>query len=470
MAGVLVGRRGARLAALDAALILVALVIAAWVDRPSAGVRIVAEVLVHWTGATVMGLTVHLLTFYIFELYNLRLDFRRSVNLLRVVTAVAFASVAIALASFVFPLWGFSRPLFALHAVLVTLFTVATRRAVSAQAADHMPRERALLVTVGAVPDDVVEEFFQNPESRYHMVGSVPVSAARPNLKLTPSKPSSIPPPVGTVDDSEEALAREGARHLVVAGIDRLPQDAAVALLRLKERGVEVHDLNDLYQALSARIPLGLVDDRYFLRVAAFTRDTRPELSNLLRVADIVGALALTLLSLPLAALAWVGIKLTMPGPVLYAQERVGKDEVPYVLYKFRSMRTDAEKDGPRWAAGADDPRVTRFGRFLRRTRIDELPQLWNVLVGDMSLVGPRPERAFFVADLRRQIPYYHLRFQVKPGVTGWAQVNYRYGASLDDTRVKLSYDLFYVQERSVLLYTLTLVKTITTVLFKPGS
>jgi lipopolysaccharide/colanic/teichoic acid biosynthesis glycosyltransferase len=132
-------------------------------------------------------------------------------------------------------------------------------------------------------------------------------------------------------------------------------------------------------------------------------------------------------------------------------------------------MRLDAEKDGPRWATQNDD-RVTPFGRFLRRTRIDELPQLWNVLRGDMSLVGPRPERAVFVSQLSREVPYYALRFQIRPGLTGWAQVNYRYGASVDDTRVKLSYDLFYIQGRSLSLFAVTLLKTVQTVLFKPGS
>jgi len=283
-------------------------------------------------------------------------------------------------------------------------------------------------------------------------------------------KLSSIPPPVGTVHDCEEALTREGARCLIVAGIDRLPRDAATELLRLKDRGVEVHDLNDLYRDLSGRIPLDLVDHRYFLREPAFTRDTDPVLSNLTRVFDLITALVLMALSSPLWLIAAVGIKVTMPGPVFYSQERVGKGEAPYTVYKFRSMRLDAEKNGPQWAAGQTDPRVTPFGRLLRRSRVDELPQLWNVLIGDMSLVGPRPERAVFVAELKKEIPYYGLRFQVKPGVTGWAQVNYRYGASVEDTRVKLSYDLFYVQHRSIALYLVTLIKTVTTVIFKPGS
>lgn len=474
MAALRLGRLSTRIALMDVGLILSSLILSAWLERPFVGLRIVAEFLFHWTGATMIGLTLHLLTFYVFELYNLELDFRKSIPAFRVVVAVLVAGVFIALASFVLPIWGLTRPIFLVHGLTLTTFMLVSRWWLSGRTRTRVPPIRALLVTVGVTPDEVVEEFFRNPESRYHMVGSVPVSAVPQSLKhstpISVVKASSIPPPVGTVHDCEEALAREHARCLIVAGIDRLPRDAANELLRLKEHGIEVHDLCDLYRDLSGRIPLALVDTRYFLREPAFTRDTAPILSNLTRVLDIVGALVLLVLSAPLWLAAFLGIKLTMPGPVFYKQERVGKGEVPYILYKFRSMRLDAEKDGPRWASGVTDPRVTPFGRFLRRTRIDELPQLWNVLLGDMSLVGPRPERPVFVSELKKEIPYYSLRFQVKPGVTGWAQVNYRYGASIEDTRVKLSYDLFYVQYRSIALYLITLIKTITTVIFKPGS
>jgi exopolysaccharide biosynthesis polyprenyl glycosylphosphotransferase len=446
-------------------MIVAALFLSALFVRPSAGLSIIEEILVDWTGATTIALTLHLLTFYVLELYNLRLDFRSIANTLRVVAAVAIAGIFVALASFAVPEWGFSRRLFVYHGVLLTVFAVVNRRVVTRAHTTRRDQQRALLVTVGATPQEIVDEFFQNPESAWALVGTVAVDVAQQG-----AEPSTLPPPVGTIEECERALARSGARHLIVAGIDRLPQSAAEELLRLKSRGIEVHDLVDLYEALAARLPLGLIDDRYFLRVPAFTRDTQPVLSNLTRLLDVGVALVLAVLALPLMALAVIGIKLTMPGPVFFAQERVGEDEVPYTVYKFRSMHLDAERDGPQYARGPSDPRVTPFGRFLRRSRIDELPQLWNVFVGDMSLVGPRPERPVFVEELKREIPYYALRFQVKPGLTGWAQVNYRYGSSIDDTRVKLSYDLFYVQARSVPLFALTLLKTVTTVLFKPGS
>jgi len=185
---------------------------------------------------------------------------------------------------------------------------------------------------------------------------------------------------------------------------------------------------------------------------------------------DIAGSLALLVLTLPLSLLTALAIKLDSPGPVFYRQARVGKDGRVFTLYKFRSMRADAEAaGGPRWAAKGDR-RVTRVGRFIRLTRIDEIPQALNVLAGDMSLVGPRPERPEFVAELAAVIPHYNDRARVRPGITGWAQVNYPYGASVEDARMKLSYDLYYVKHRSLFLDLLILIATVRVVLFQEGS
>ena len=176
------------------------------------------------------------------------------------------------------------------------------------------------------------------------------------------------------------------------------------------------------------------------------------------------------LLAMPVMLLAALCIRLESRGPVLYRQERTGKNGRPFQVVKFRSMRVDAEVDGqPRWAT-ADDDRITRVGRFIRRTRIDELPQLLCVLKGDMSLVGPRPERPYFVEQLTRQIPFYAVRHSVKPGVTGWAQVRYQYGASVEDSQNKLQYDLYYVKNHSLLLDLRTLVETVRVVLTGQGA
>jgi len=185
---------------------------------------------------------------------------------------------------------------------------------------------------------------------------------------------------------------------------------------------------------------------------------------------DIAGSLALLVLTLPVSLIAAAAIRLDSPGPVLYRQERAGRGGRVFTLYKFRSMRADAESAGaPRWASKGD-PRVTRVGRFLRLTRIDEIPQALNVLRGDMALVGPRPERPAFVATLAAAIPHYEDRARVRPGITGWAQVNYPYGASVEDARMKLAYDLYYVKHRSLFLDVLILIATVRVVLFQEGS
>ena len=192
--------------------------------------------------------------------------------------------------------------------------------------------------------------------------------------------------------------------------------------------------------------------------------------ATLRRGMDIAGSLAILTFTLPLLVLTAIAIRLDSAGPILYRQERVGLGGRTFSLLKFRSMRPDAEAGGaPRWAARHDD-RVTRVGRFIRLTRIDEIPQAINVLRGDMSLVGPRPERPVFVEQLGRLIPHYHDRASVRPGITGWAQVNYPYGASVEDARMKLAYDLYYIGRRSLFLDLLILVATVRVILFQEGS
>lgn len=467
MSGIYFGRKPTLLAALDVLMIVASLVASFIVRFRHFQNDLVSKILDDWTGATLVVITVHLLAFYVFELYSIELDFRRVGNVFRSVGAVAFSSSVVAVASFVVPRWGFGRGLFFLHAILLALLTATSRAIFSRLAQSRTPTEKALLVTNGPVSPDVITEMSTNLESRFLVVGTVPVSAEAPMPKA--GERTLTPPPMGALRDTEAVLKREGAVNIIVANIDTLPQEAARELLRLKTKGIEVHELSAIFEKLSGRIPLEHVSDSYFLRVPAFTGDTRPMLSNFLRVLDVIVSVVLMILSSPLWVLAFVGIKLTMPGPVFYSQERVGKDEKIYTIHKFRSMGVDAEKGGAKWATPGD-PRVTPFGRFMRRTRIDELPQIWNVLKGDMSLVGPRPERRVFVDQLKQEIPFYGLRFGIKPGLTGWAQVMYRYGASVDDTKIKLSYDLYYIQERSVLLFALILLKTVQTVLFKPGS
>lgn len=238
-------------------------------------------------------------------------------------------------------------------------------------------------------------------------------------------------------------------------------------LLMCRSMGVRVHDMSAFYEMTHAEVPLESLKASWLIYGPGFVQgDLRRTLK---RIFDVAVSAPLLLLASPLMLITALAIRLESRGPVIYRQERVGLLGRPFTCLKFRSMVVDAERDGvARWAA-RNDSRVTRVGRFIRDTRIDELPQLWSVLKGDMSMVGPRPERPTFVAQLREQIPFYDLRHTVKPGLTGWAQVRYTYGDSLDAARRKHQFDLYYVKNNSLLLDLMVLVETISVVLFREG-
>lgn len=237
---------------------------------------------------------------------------------------------------------------------------------------------------------------------------------------------------------------------------------------QLAEAGISVLDRAEFIERATGRVDFATLAPDW-LASARGAQDHRLE-AFVRRSLDIALGVALLLFTFPLLVATALAIKLDSPGPVFYRQERVGKGGRPYTLFKFRSMRTDAEATGaPVWAT-QQDARVTRVGRFIRLTRIDEIPQVFNVLKGDMAFVGPRPERPGFVEKLAAVIPHYDDRHCVKPGITGWAQVNYPYGASVEDARQKLAYDLYYVRRRSLFLDLLIIVATVRVVLFQEGS
>jgi exopolysaccharide biosynthesis polyprenyl glycosylphosphotransferase len=264
---------------------------------------------------------------------------------------------------------------------------------------------------------------------------------------------------------SPERLRCQRVRTVIAAAPDEIPQPVRVAL---RKAGIElVRDVEFLEHQL-ARVDTDHITAGWVARSNG-AREGRAE-AMLRRAFDILLGTILVLATLPLLLLTALAVKLDSPGPVLYRQERVGRDGRVFTLFKFRSMRVDAEAEGaPIWASRRDD-RVTRVGRVIRLTRIDEIPQVLNVLRGDMAFVGPRPERPTFVEKLGAIIPHYHDRAIVKPGITGWAQVNYPYGASVEDARMKLAYDLYYVRRRSLFLDLLILVATVRVVLFQEGS
>lgn len=273
---------------------------------------------------------------------------------------------------------------------------------------------------------------------------------------------------LGGKKDLMSIVNRQRIDKIVVALSDRRGAFPLRAILDCKMRGVEIFDLPSFYERMTGKILIRDLRPSWLIFCDGFKRTELTQLAK--RAMDLVFALLLLFVSFPVMLAIALLIRLESNGPVLFRQERVGEHGRVFTLVKFRSMGVDAEKDsGPVWA-GTDDGRVTRIGRFIRKTRIDELPQLFNILKGEMSFIGPRPERPHFVAQLQEKIPYYSQRHTVKPGLTGWAQVRYQYGSTVEDALEKLQYDLYYIKNMSIFLDALVIFDTVKVVLFGRGA
>ena len=286
---------------------------------------------------------------------------------------------------------------------------------------------------------------------------------------LSPNPASSLAPLLSSALSLDRTVSELQVTDIVVAVSERrggvLPQDD---LLACRLRGVRIFDLSSFFERSHGQVRVDSLRASWLIYGEGFRQGAWRVASK--RVFDLVSASLLLIACAPLMLIAALAVLLDSPGPVFYRQERVGHAGRRFRVIKFRSMRIDAERDGtPRWA-GANDSRITRVGRIIRRFRIDELPQLWNVLRGEMSLIGPRPERPFFVAQLNEHIPFYAIRHSIKPGLTGWAQVRYHYGDSIEDAVEKLQYDLYYLKHNSLTLDLIILLATVRVVLTGQGA
>ena len=413
-----------------------------------------------------------LLSLYGLGLYrrDAMLDLRRSIA--RIPLAAVLAAVAAWVATMAVCLvFDVSRPpgatwQAALFAVAVVCFAVsgtAARLGFAVLVEAGTFRRRLLVVGAGRRARDLLARIraesscFQDEVIFVHH----PVLGMR--LNLHDGAPGGFVVDVPEFDILGVAL-RHDVHQIVIAPDERRGMNLQ-NLLECKKAGFPIVQYLSFIERETRRIDLVNIELSWFLYSDGFSFGLLDRM--LKRGFDLVTSLAILLLTAPVLAAASAAIRLEGQGPILYRQERITRDGRTFEVLKLRTMRVDAEAGGAVWA-GVCDPRVTRVGRFLRRSRIDELPQLFNVLRGDMSIVGPRPERPVFVARLAREIPLYNERHMVKAGLTGWAQVNYPYGASVEDARNKLSYDLYYVKNFSVLLDILILAQTIR-VLFWPG-
>jgi exopolysaccharide biosynthesis polyprenyl glycosylphosphotransferase len=420
-------------------------------------------VLDRFTVACAIYFSVYSLVFFVGQLYDTESRYEEIRSFLYICGLVLVANLFIAMLFYFFPHGRIARRVMALQAPLSALFIYLWRRLHAAVSRGLVSARRVLLVGGGETMAALIEDLQSGYAPEFDIVGVVDDRADGGGAGRLPH--------LGGTAALPAIVAARGIDIIVfspgysVAANGHTVRD----VLDLKARGVKVYELATFYKRVTGKVPVRYIEDQWLLFSQDFSGIARADEKNLKRLADIVlSAAALTVLA-PLAGALALLVKATSRGPVLYRQERVGLDKRSYELLKFRTMRLDAEAEGdPRWAS-AYDARVTAVGRFMRRLRLDELPQFVNVLRGEMSVIGPRPERPFFVEKLERDIPYYGLRFSAKPGLTGWAQVNYRYGSSVEDAHTKLQYDLFYIQEMSPFLDLVILLKTFQTVLFRPG-
>ncbi|MGH9868338.1 MAG: sugar transferase [Candidatus Polarisedimenticolia bacterium] len=422
-------------------------------------------VLEGFTLASTIYFTVYCLVFFVGQLYDIDARTEEAHSFLYICGLVLVANLVIIMLFYFLPAWEIGRRVMAIQAPLTAVLIYTWRRVYAAVSRRLVAARRVLLVGGGETMASLVEDLRSRYAPDFELVGMVDDrhAAGSPG-------PGGLTVLGGTAD-LPRVVASRGIEIIVVS-----PGHATSAnghtvrhVLELKYRGVKVYELASFYKRVTGKVPVRYIEDHWLLFSQGFTGIARADERNLKRLMDVIlAASALTLLAPIMIVLALL-VRLNSRGPVFYRQERVGLDRRPFQLLKFRTMRLGAEAEGsPQWATEYDT-RATAVGRFMRRLRLDEIPQFVNVLRGEMSVIGPRPERPYFVERLERDIPYYGLRFAARPGVTGWAQVNHGYGASVDDAHTKLQYDLFYIQEMSIFLDAVILLKTVQTILFKPG-
>ena len=378
----------------------------------------------------------------------------------RLIVAVSLGVIFMAIMAFALPgqtLWRSN----SLYAMTLSFAYLALSRMILGSLIGGESFKRRLLVLGAGKRAQRIKDLEARRGSGFVVVGYIAMDEAKRVIPEAISR--------SAIYNLADFVVKLGASEVVLALEERRNALPLQDLLRIKTTGVHVNDISSFLERETGRVDLDSVNPSWLIFSDGFSSGRR--LSGIAkRLFDILASAVLLALTLPVIALFALLVKLESKGPAFYRQKRVGRYGETFDLIKLRSMRADAEADGKAiWAAKNDD-RVTRIGKFIRKVRIDELPQTWCVLKGDMSFVGPRPERPEFVADLEKQLPYFAERHMVKPGITGWAQVNFPYGASIDDSRQKLEYDLYYAKNYTPFLDLLILLQTIRVVIWPEGA
>ncbi len=373
----------------------------------------------------------------------------------RMLIVLALLAFLLAALGYVFPSFLLRRRVFVVGLIILTISLLSWRAAYAWLVRKPYLRERVYVLGAGDRARGLIEAIRSRPDVPMDIIGW---AGALGNGSVTREHLSEI----------LQGMSKKGkVDRVVVALSDRRGTLPVRELLNLRLSGVQVEDVGSVMEKISGKIEVDELHPSALIFSEGFRVNTGLLVAR--RLVSILVSLSGLLMVLPLIPFVVLAIRMTSPGPVLFRQERVGRYGIPFTLFKFRTMRQDAENGtGAVWAT-SNDPRITSVGRFLRKTRLDEIPQLWNVLKGDMGFVGPRPERPEFVQWLTEAIPYYNLRHMIRPGVTGWAQVQYEYGASLEQSKQKLQYDLYYAKHMSLMLDLVILFKTVKTVITARG-
>ena len=398
-----------------------------------------------------------LVSFYIFDLYNIRLKFRRTRNLVLIAVALVLTILGTIVFFYATP-FSLSRPDFFLVLALTGIFILLWRLFFSSFFSLAGQQKNILIVGTGRRADLISSLIRSIPEFR--LVGFI---TGHPEKEEFSGKKI-----LGDYDSLKWIAAQCKVKEIVVTDSLATDNELIRSLINCRMQGITVSDIPKFYENDLQRLPVHDLSERWFLESEGFGRLGNRIYNRIKRLSDVLFSFLFLLLSIPADALIAILIKLTSPGSVIFRQERVGRNYGPFSLIKFRTMFVTPGRTKPKLTE-ANDPRVTGIGKILRKTRLDEIPQLINIIKGNMSLIGPRPESPYFVKQLMEKIPYYSLRFTIKPGLTGWAQVNYGYGASIEDAVEKLQYELYYIKNMSLILDVRIILKTIRIMLFGMG-
>ena len=443
----------------EGALIYAAVLMAAFLRLGSAHASFLSGQVL---GKALLIMVVCQASLYYNELYNLKVTDTYLELGLRLTKAMGIASIVLALVYYCIPSLLMGRGIFFITLAFLILLVVSWRYAYNWVLKKKMFTERLMILGHGRLCREIIDEITGRPDSGYQVTGVICVNSTSPSAFYRGI------PHFGMNRTLCELAGSLHAQKIIVAMDEKRGKLPTEELLHCKMKGIDILEGETFYEELAGKIFVEKLNPSWLIFSDGFRKFRITRFMK--RATGLIVASAGLLLTLPLIGLIALAIKLDSEGPVIFKQDRSGEDGRVFKLCKFRSMIANAEEAcGPCWATD-DDRRVTRVGKILRKYRLDEIPQMWNVLKGNMNFVGPRPERPEFVKKLTEMIPYYPERHTVKPGITGWAQVSYGYGASVEDAVEKLKYDLFYIKNMSYVMDLIIIFKTAKIVLLKSGA